>query len=72
MYCSAPGLMRPAELLELQSLSPGGEKVTKSCISQRANVGYKTKQFELDSGTRFCLGTTEQEVHPDSKKVIWQ
>lgn len=64
--------MRPTELLELQSLSPGGEKVTKSCVKSKGKHRYKTKQFELDSVTRFCLGTIEQEVYPDSEKVIWQ
>lgn len=33
---------------------------------------YKTAQFELDTVMGFCLGTTEQEVHPKSKKVISQ
>lgn len=51
---------------------PGRGKSHQVLHKSEGKRGYKTKQFELDSGTRFCLGTIEQEVHPDSKKVIWQ
>lgn len=47
--------MRSAELLELQSLSPGGEKVTKSCISQRANVSTRPNSLNWTVGQDFVL-----------------
>lgn len=66
------------ELLELScwnyraSPSPGLEMCHDVLRKSEGKNEYKTAQFELDTVMGFCLGTTEQEVHPKSKKVISQ
>lgn len=66
--------MRPTELLELQSLSlpTSGKSHHQVLRKSEGKNGYKTTQFELDTLVQFCLGTIEQVVHPNSRKVIWQ